>query len=57
MARLESLRELTIDEIKDLYDAEQQILEALPTLEEASSPELKDAASVEVEVPVGSSAR
>lgn len=40
--KLESLRELFIEELQDLYSAENQILEALPKMiEEASSPELK----------------
>jgi ferritin-like metal-binding protein YciE len=44
MAKLESLRELYLDEIKDIYDAEHQILQALPKMEEkATAPELKDA--------------
>ena len=44
MAKLESLRKLYVDEIKDIYDAEHQILEALPEMEDkATTPELKDA--------------
>jgi ferritin-like metal-binding protein YciE len=40
---LENLRELYVDELKDLYDAEHQVLEALPKLEEkAATHELKD---------------
>ncbi len=40
--KLESLRELFIEELQDLYSAENQILEALPKMiEEASAPELK----------------
>jgi ferritin-like metal-binding protein YciE len=40
---LESLRGLYVDELKDLYDAEHQILEALPKMEEkATTHELKD---------------
>jgi ferritin-like metal-binding protein YciE len=40
--KLESLRELFIEELQDLYSAENQILEALPKMiEEASSPDLK----------------
>jgi ferritin-like metal-binding protein YciE len=42
--KLESLHELFIEELQDLYSAEKQILEALPDMiEEASSPELKNA--------------
>jgi ferritin-like metal-binding protein YciE len=37
-----SLRELYISELKDLYDAENQLLDALPKMAEASnSPELR----------------
>lgn len=40
--KLESLRELFIEELQDLYSAENQILEALPKMiEEATSPELQ----------------
>jgi ferritin-like metal-binding protein YciE len=39
---LESLRELYVDELKDLYSAENQIIKALPKMiKAASSPELK----------------
>jgi ferritin-like metal-binding protein YciE len=42
--KLESLHELFVEELQDLYSAEDQIIEALPDLiEEASSPELKNA--------------
>jgi ferritin-like metal-binding protein YciE len=42
--KLESLRDLFIEELQDLYSAEGQILETLPDLiEEANSPELKRA--------------
>jgi len=33
----ESLRDLYIEELRDLYDAEQQILQALPKMEQAAS--------------------
>ncbi len=40
--KLESLHELFVEELQDLYSAENQILEALPKLiEKATSPELK----------------
>jgi ferritin-like metal-binding protein YciE len=40
----DSLREFYVEELKDLYDAESQILEALPEMiEAASSPELQHA--------------
>ena len=39
---MESLRELFVDELKDLYSAENQILKALPKMiKKASSGELK----------------
>src|SRR5215471_13502831 len=39
-----SLRELFIEELKDLYDAENQLIEALPNMAEAStSADLRDA--------------
>ncbi len=42
--KLESLHELFIEELQDLYSAENQIIEALPDMiEEASSPQLKNA--------------
>ncbi len=42
--KLESLHELFVEELQDLYSAENQIIEALPDLiEEASSPQLKSA--------------
>lgn len=40
--RLDSLKAFFIDELRDLYDAEQQILQALPRMAEAAqSPDLK----------------
>ncbi len=42
--KLESLNELFIEELQDLYSAENQILKALPKMiDKASSPELKNA--------------
>jgi ferritin-like metal-binding protein YciE len=42
--KLESLRELFIEELQDLYSAEKMILKALPKLvEKASNPSLRDA--------------
>jgi len=42
--KLESLRELLIEQLQDLYDAEQRITKALPKMEQAAtSPELKAA--------------
>src|SRR5437763_10599002 len=41
---LNSLQDLFVDELKDLYDAEQQIIQALPKMADAAtSPELKSA--------------
>jgi ferritin-like metal-binding protein YciE len=42
--KLESLKDLYVEQLKDLYSAETQIIEALPKLaERASSPDLKTA--------------
>ena len=42
--KLESLRELLIEQCQDLYSAEQQIIDALPKMAEtATAPELKSA--------------
>jgi ferritin-like metal-binding protein YciE len=42
--KVNSLRELFISELKDIYDAEQQIVKALPDMVKASStPELREA--------------
>ena len=42
--KLENLNSLLVEELQDLYSAENQIIEALPDLiEEASSPDLKSA--------------
>jgi ferritin-like metal-binding protein YciE len=44
MARVENLRELYLNELEDLYDAEKRIVKALPKVAEAASdPELRDA--------------
>jgi len=41
---VDSLHELMVDELKDLYSAENQLLKALPKMaKKASSPELKEA--------------
>lgn len=51
---LNSLRDLFIDELRDLYDAETQITEALPKLiEKATYPELKSALKEHLEVTHG----
>ena len=42
--KLENLHQLYIKELRDLYDAEKQIVRALPKMVEmANSPELRDA--------------
>src|SRR5436309_13066482 len=41
---MESLKELYVDELKDLYSAEKQLVKALPRMaKNASNPELKQA--------------
>lgn len=51
---LNSLRDLFIDELRDLYSAETQITEALPKLiEKASYPELKSALQEHLDVTRG----
>lgn len=49
--KLNSLRELYIEQLKDLYDAEHQIIKALPKMVEAAqAEELKDALSEHLEI-------
>ena len=51
---LDSLKDLFIDELRDLYDAENQITEALPKLiEKAQYPQLKSALQEHLEVTRG----
>jgi ferritin-like metal-binding protein YciE len=51
---LNSLRDLFVDELRDLYDAENQITEALPKLiEKAEHPQLKSALEEHLEVTRG----
>lgn len=46
-----SLQELYVEQLKDLYDAENQIIKALPDMiEAASSPDLKEALSEHLDV-------
>ena len=55
---IESLEELLVEEIKDLYDAEKQITKALPKLAKAaSSPDLKAAFTKHLEQTKGQIAR
>jgi len=55
---VETMQELLIDELKDLYSAEKQIVRALPKLvKAATSPELKDALSSHLEETKGQVAR
>ena len=51
---LDSLRDLFVDELRDLYDAENQITDALPKLiEKAENPQLKSALQEHLEVTRG----
>jgi len=51
---LDSLKDLFVDELRDLYDAENQITEALPKLiEKAQYPQLKSALQEHLEVTRG----
>jgi ferritin-like metal-binding protein YciE len=44
MAKLDSLNDLFVEELRDLYNAEHQLVKALPKMAEAaSSPELRSA--------------
>jgi ferritin-like metal-binding protein YciE len=55
---LDSLRSLFLDELKDLYDAEKQLVKALPKMAKASSaPELRAAFEEHLEVTRGQVAR
>jgi ferritin-like metal-binding protein YciE len=55
---LDSLRDLLLDELKDLYDAEKQLVKALPKMAKASSdPELRAAFEEHLEVTRGQVAR
>lgn len=48
---MENLKELLVEELKDLYSAEKQIVKALPKIMKgAVSPELKDAISEHLEI-------
>jgi ferritin-like metal-binding protein YciE len=56
--RLDSLNEVFIHELKDLYDAEKQITEALPKMiDAANSPELGQALSEHLKVTMRQQAR
>lgn len=51
---LDSLRDLFVDELRDLYDAENQITDALPKLiDKAQYPELKSALQEHLEITRG----
>jgi ferritin-like metal-binding protein YciE len=55
---VENLRELLVEELKDLYSAEKQIVKALPKIVRGvASPELKEAISEHLEVTKGQVAR
>jgi len=48
---LESLRELYIDELKDLYSAEKQLVKALPKMvKNATNPDLKNTRETQIAV-------
>ncbi len=48
--KLETLQDLFVDEIRDLYNAEQQVVKALPKMAKAShSPELQNAYHMHLE--------
>ena len=51
---IDSLQKLYVDELKDLYSAEKQILQALPRMaKKVSSPELRRAFEEHIEVTKG----
>lgn len=51
MPEMKSLQDLYVDELKDLYNAEQQLLKALPKMAKAASnPELRNAFNEHLEV-------
>jgi len=53
-----TMQELLVDELKDLYSAEKQIVRALPKLAKAAStPELQDAFKTHLEETKGQVAR
>ena len=55
---VETLEELLIDELKDLYSAEKQIIRALPKLIKAvTTPELKEGLTTHLEETKGQVAR
>ena len=57
---IENLQQLFVEQLRDLYDGEQQITEALPKLiEKASNPQLKSALKEHLEVtqPTGESCK
>jgi ferritin-like metal-binding protein YciE len=55
---VETMQELLVDELKDLYSAEKQIIRSLPKLvKAATSPELKDALTSHLEETKGQVAR
>lgn len=54
MAKMQTLEEAFVEEIRDLYDAEKQIVKALPKMARAAnSPELRDAFREHLEVTKG----
>jgi ferritin-like metal-binding protein YciE len=58
MAKVETMNELFLDEIRDLYDAEKQLTKALPKMAKASSsPDLRAAFEGHLEQTLGHVAR
>jgi ferritin-like metal-binding protein YciE len=58
MAKMQTLEEAFVEEIRDLYDAEKQLTRALPKMAKAASaPELRDAFREHLEVTKGQVAR
>src|SRR5437764_688585 len=56
--KLDSLKQLYVEELRDLYNAENQILKALPKMaKNASSPELQSAFQTHLEETKGQVAR
>ncbi len=54
MTELDSLKDLYVDELKELYSAEKQLIDALPKMAQAvSSPELKQALQQHAQVTQG----
>ena len=55
MAEAETLHDAFLDELRDSYDAENQLMKALPKLAKAASTELRQAFEAHLEKPRGTS--